>query len=191
MAPSHGTQALPAALMSRPGPERRAQTRRPRPHHVHIQRPLTARTRRSISPSAAGWETGRATPGPRLRPTATWVRRNPQLRYAEPAPAPREVQPPPTRPRPHRWLRPARPRPARPAPSPVISGLLPPGYRPVTVRRRLEVSHSRSPTARAPVRRPASLGSALTSAGLGGVACGRGPAAAAAAALLPRLDGRS
>lgn len=189
MAPSHGAQALPAAFTPRPGPEGRAQARRPRPHHVHIRGPLTARARRCISPSAAARETGRATPGPRPRPTATWLRRNPQLRAAEPAPAPREVQPPPTRPRPHRWLRPGGPRPARPAPSPVVSGRLPPGCRPVTVRRRLEVSHSRSPTARAPVRRPASLGSALTSAGLGGVVCGRGPAAAAA--LLPRLDGRS
>lgn len=42
------------------------------------------------------------------------------------------------------------------------------------VRRRLEVSHPRSPPkARGPVRRPAGLGSALTGAGLGLAACGR------------------
>lgn len=104
--------------MPRPGPERRARARRPGPHHVHIQGPLTSRARRSVSPSAAAWETGRATPGPRLRPTTTWVRRNPPLRYAAQAHAPREVQPPPTRARPHRSWRPGRPRPARPAPSP-------------------------------------------------------------------------
>lgn len=174
--------------MSRPGPERRAQARRPRPHRVHIRGPLTARARRSISPSAAGWDTGRATPGPRPRPTATWVRRNPRLRtqgrrppharssLRRPDHAPTAGCDRQTSPRQARSV----PRHRRPSPSWFQASDSPPSSRGQSLPQ--SDSPRASPTA-------ASLGSALTSAGLGGVVGGRGPAAAAA--LLPRLGGRS